>query len=414
VVEVTEKYTILLCRDGTFRNIPRSQAAPFPLIGQIVTYSDQTQERKRHLWAKLTALASAAVLLLALTTAYLFLPLESTQAAHIVAVDINPSLEMEADEKWKVIAIRPLNDDAKYLIATLDWEEQPVTDVIRQVVEQSVLAGYLRAGEEALVSVSVIDRDKEEIQSDPSSESPVSNQPISNEIETTVQKTLSNHAIVGTVEVVKEKSTNYDQAKQANLSVNKYRVYESLAKTGVIRSPDEVKEKSMAELKQLEKKNHEKKGIKDKKSKDKKNDKRKHSKPIDRNTDSNELKAKRLKSDKEKEKSSEKKNKVTSKSKQNKQKLKQKDKQEKKSKKSQKDNSSEKKDDKKKKNKKRNKEKRDNKNNKETERTKDKVHKKGDQDKPKHRKKNDDRNPSDENGSLNLTHREVNYNILLG
>ena len=98
---------------------------PIPLIGQHISYKEPVQHRRVRLRATLTALASVAVFLLAISAAYFLLPLPPPQAAHIVAVDINPSLELETDEEWTVIAIRPLNEEAKGLMKSLDSGPPP-------------------------------------------------------------------------------------------------------------------------------------------------------------------------------------------------------------------------------------------------------------------------------------------------
>ena len=196
-------------------------------------------------------------------------------------------------------------------------------------------AGYLRAGEEAWVSVSMIEREKTKlnVQSLPASQlSPGTNplpaepESIIAEIEKTVQETFNNHAISGTVEVVKEKPSTYKQAKKEDLSVNKYRLYKSLAKNGVVQPPDEVKHKRIAELKQLEKKNQEKKQHVVQNNCDQKQDKEKYP-PFERKEELPDLKTQRLKLDKEKKKFDDK-HQETSAFKRNVQRLKQLDEQE--------------------------------------------------------------------------------------
>src|SRR5690606_29132632 len=127
----TKKSIVLLCRDGTFRTIPRSPHSPLPLIGQHLTLDESLRHGRVRLRAAPAALASVAVFLLAISAAYFLLPFDSPQAAHIVAVDINPSLELETDEKWTVIAVRPLNEEARGLVKSLDWKNRPLTRVLR-------------------------------------------------------------------------------------------------------------------------------------------------------------------------------------------------------------------------------------------------------------------------------------------
>ncbi|MDQ0339910.1 hypothetical protein J2S00_002705 [Caldalkalibacillus uzonensis] len=245
VVKVTDTHTVILCEDGTFKNIHRATTDPVPLLGQPFSYTEKRRSSFR--WIPLAAVV--AVLLLAVV-AYSLLPFGLHQPAYIVAVDINPSMEIYATQDLEVVDVHPLNDDAEQIVHELDWQGQSVLHMIQQVVEVSIEKRYLHAQEEALVTVSVINEQDETFSAD--------DLDITSEIESIVKLLFEEHHLTGMVSVMEATPAIYEEAKQLNLSVNQYRVYEQLLAKGLVQHPDQIRDKSVAELIWMEKERYEK------------------------------------------------------------------------------------------------------------------------------------------------------------
>ncbi|EGL83781.1 hypothetical protein CathTA2_0650 [Caldalkalibacillus thermarum TA2.A1] len=245
VVKVTDTHTVILCEDGRFKNIPRATHDPVPLLGQPYSYSEKRRSSFR--WILLAAVVAA--LLLAIV-AYNLVPLGSHQPVYIVAVDINPSMEIYATQDLEVVDVHPLNDDAEQIVHELDWQGQSVLHMIQQVVKASIKKRYLHAGEEALVTVSVINEQDETFAAD--------DPDVTSEIESIVRLLFKEHHLTGMVSVMEATPALYEEAKQLNLSVNQYRVYEQLLVKGLVQHPDQIRGKSVAELIRMEKDIHEK------------------------------------------------------------------------------------------------------------------------------------------------------------
>lgn len=61
-----------------------------------------------------------------------------------VKIEYNPSIEFVTDTKDKVVSFRPLNDEARKVIANIDMVDRDVTDVVYDIMDNSLKMGYLK------------------------------------------------------------------------------------------------------------------------------------------------------------------------------------------------------------------------------------------------------------------------------
>jgi hypothetical protein len=89
----------------------------------------------------------------------------TTLAYAMVAVDINPSFEIYADEEGIVIEIKSLNDDAKSLDVSM-FVGLPVEAAVEGLIEKAVEAGFIDVEDEeedyVLVTTVLLDEEDEE------------------------------------------------------------------------------------------------------------------------------------------------------------------------------------------------------------------------------------------------------------
>ncbi|WP_216830963.1 anti-sigma-I factor RsgI family protein [Alkalihalobacterium elongatum] len=233
VVKVTEQQIVLLTTDGKFKNIPRSPSE-VPLIGQSFTHIEKP---KRTI--PIFKLASvAAALFLIIVTSFIFPLSGKGEEVYIISLDINPSFELGTDRHLQVTRAEGLNEQGLEIVQTLDWNENLYV-VIDEIIDLTIEAGYIEKQVEPLVVTSVIPLQE-------ASDQLIDD--LKDAIDTSLGK---NHATVPVTISLDEKEV-YDEAKQSNLPVNYYKQYKQLEKRGIVKNKEEIKGKTISELKRME------------------------------------------------------------------------------------------------------------------------------------------------------------------
>lgn len=150
VLKLNEKTAVVMTDTCDFVNIPRQ---PDMFIGQQIKY------RKRNLTGNKKALTKyltliASVFVIALCSILYFQFFNPDKVFAYVDVDINPSLEMAIDENSKVLAIKPLNKDAKTLLKELKINNLPLKEALSQVISASVKLGFINDSKNNAVLIS--------------------------------------------------------------------------------------------------------------------------------------------------------------------------------------------------------------------------------------------------------------------
>jgi hypothetical protein len=66
----------------------------------------------------------------------------------MIAIDINPSIELHTNRLNQVVSINPVNEDAVQLMAGYQLKDRDLEDVIEDIVDRMILGGYLITGQE--------------------------------------------------------------------------------------------------------------------------------------------------------------------------------------------------------------------------------------------------------------------------
>ncbi|MGP4106541.1 anti-sigma-I factor RsgI family protein [Virgibacillus sp. L01] len=158
VMEKHRCYTIVMQKDGAFQKaLPIDDAD----IGAEVYFQlketkmnllfNQFSSRNKQVPVRLIAMT---IMLFVLVMPFFFV-MNSNETYAYVNIDINPSVELEVNEKLKVQSINPLNDDAKVLINQLSkYKGKELENVIDNIMNTSEKAGLLKNGKNMLVGVS--------------------------------------------------------------------------------------------------------------------------------------------------------------------------------------------------------------------------------------------------------------------
>lgn len=244
VVQVTENQYVLLCDDGTFKNIPLTKT-DIPMIGDRKTY----KAKKRNL-AFGTVSTVAMIAILFITFLGYFGPEDEMKTQFIAAIDINPSIEVQLDSELQVVKLLSLNTDGQKIIESIDVEGKGFYQAVDQIISQTISAGYLKEDKDGSIEVTIANVTN---QSEP---------PSKNKLTTIIQHQLERKNIVATVGVFNETKEFYEQSEQANISMNKYRHYQILREQGKVKNIEDVKEKSINQLENLMKKDEKNPSVK--------------------------------------------------------------------------------------------------------------------------------------------------------
>mgnify|MGYP007117143858 CR=1 FL=1 len=101
----------------------------------------------------MAGLTLSAAALVAAGAAFYFL-----SPAQRIALDVNPSIELETTRLEKVSKIIPLNDDAKKLLEGYTPKDNDLDDVLEDLVDRMMEQGYLANEKKNDVLITVDDR----------------------------------------------------------------------------------------------------------------------------------------------------------------------------------------------------------------------------------------------------------------
>ncbi len=122
---------------------------------------EQPRERKpfftKKLFVRCAAVAAAAVLLVTggIVAANL---IGGGQAITVVAFDVNPSLEIEVNDKEEVVKVNALNEDAKIVLEEMDFKGVGLDVTVNALIGSMLKHGYLSVEQNSiLISVNTKD-----------------------------------------------------------------------------------------------------------------------------------------------------------------------------------------------------------------------------------------------------------------
>ena len=105
-----------------------------------VIYMEQKKNKTASM-RRITAIAAALVLCIggfAGYSAYANLAVDS-----VIELDVNPSIELEVNSKERVIAVNPLNEDAKVVVGDMDFKGSDVDVAVNALIGSMLRNGYI-------------------------------------------------------------------------------------------------------------------------------------------------------------------------------------------------------------------------------------------------------------------------------
>ncbi|WP_117168623.1 anti-sigma factor domain-containing protein [Paraliobacillus sediminis] len=231
VIKVTENYITILCKDGSFKNTPRSESE-FPQIGDAYTVSEKQYLKGAF---KKKYLSLAAILFLTVMGYYISTFMTEDES-YLFAIDINPSIEIYTDAAFNVTKVNALNYDGQVVMDSIADQNKQIDIMLEEIITAAVEGEYLTR-ENAQIDVTVVSlTDKNEVDT--------------NKVKETINQSLESNAVTAAVRVESGSQELVEDAREENLSINKLQLYKHLEEKEIELElePDELRDNSISKI----------------------------------------------------------------------------------------------------------------------------------------------------------------------
>ncbi|PGZ98353.1 hypothetical protein COE51_11620 [Bacillus pseudomycoides] len=150
VMDIQKRSVVVLTPDGEFITCKRKSQSY--MIGQEVSFDEEEQRLAR--FSIPSFLKPASLLVACFLCVFLFFYNQPEEKAlAYVSVDINPSLEASVTKDLRVVELRACNDDGKRILKEMKrWKDQPLEDVVSNIVKQSKEDGFLTPDKQVMLT----------------------------------------------------------------------------------------------------------------------------------------------------------------------------------------------------------------------------------------------------------------------
>lgn len=152
---------VVMTSDGKFHRAEKMEQAE---VGMEVHFKTADEKKVLHLWTQgvrnnHTKVAIVAIVFLMMTFP-IFSWFGNNQAYAYMNIDINPSVELELNEKMQVIDIIPQNREAEEIVASLtNWKKKDASEVTFDMIEISEEKGFVNSSHQVLIGISYLKDD---------------------------------------------------------------------------------------------------------------------------------------------------------------------------------------------------------------------------------------------------------------
>lgn len=244
VVKVTPPTMLLMSNDGEFRRVPalaaarpgvimeRLPAVPVEPRAAVVTGLKRAVTKARAAVSGWRVWAAAAAVILMLVPGYFWV----NRPAALIAMDINPSLELYVGAEGRVRKVEALNPEARDLIRGAGLRGEPWQKAIEEVIDRSREAGFLQDSKENAIALTVVP-----LRTD---RQPVDVKMAAAEIGQ-VAKDRGLKVIFTAGEAPRKQLSS---ARKEGLSLNRFLLMEAASRAGLALKPEYVEEMPLVEL----------------------------------------------------------------------------------------------------------------------------------------------------------------------
>lgn len=247
IIEIYYDSIVVMAEDCTFKRIKKSNGLE---EGMEIYFEDRDIIKNSNFTIKNISKGVAAVFIFAVTSLYVLGSWnENNKSIALLAVDINPSVEMEINKNYRVIKILALNEEASKLPLE-DLKNYPLIDALEEIVEMAETAGYLREDESNRVVVTSV-----ELESNDEADKNLDN--LIMEGKKKIEEVSNERGQQVEVVAIKSDRETLTKAKEKNISVGKIEIYRKMKDESKNQNKNEVRElkgeKSEGFIKEVEK-----------------------------------------------------------------------------------------------------------------------------------------------------------------
>ena len=224
VMRTSTKVTVIFTQKGDYIEIPTPKEPP--LVGQMIEFvKPQRLSLSHNSWLKYSTVAAVLLLVLSISTFYLFIP---NMAVASVALDINKGIELLINKDGKVINVRDVNGGSS-IVEGLSVKGLDVYQAVNLIVDKAKNKGTLYETKN-LVLVSVVPMNK------------WGNQLINTgKLRNAIRDEMIRRNQSGSVFVGQTNQKIQQEAKQRGMTINSYLIYARCIEKGITIQPDTLR-----------------------------------------------------------------------------------------------------------------------------------------------------------------------------
>jgi len=219
--------------NGQFLEVPAPGYAVNP--GEIIeVLTNETKKHRKGIFSGGFLPAAAAVMALFMFLG-MYLTVFSVPASAYVALDFNPSLELEVDRDARVTDVRSYNEGGQKILGELNLKDVDVYKAVNLIMERAVSEGFIKDNNENVVMASVVPLDNHNAVS-------------KKDIQAVIDTTFKEKKLNGYVSIQMSSEKDREEALSEGLSVNRYMVMNRYHELGNNISAEEMNHRNMTEL----------------------------------------------------------------------------------------------------------------------------------------------------------------------
>ena len=218
ILELRRKKAVVFSENGEYEEIERIDGM---FVGQVVEYNKVQNINAKRL---IVAISTAAVLVLMFFSYGLYRD-SSKQVFAYVSLDAQSSMEFSIDDKNCVIELKPLNNQAKNLIKTLDVKGKNIDLALSDVIKTLKENGAIKYKNEDVIVLSTSTSKLGDMEDE--KENKIDE--INNLVARTVKSNVEDSAIVETIAATPEMR---QQSVEADMSLGRYVLYKKAVYKG--------------------------------------------------------------------------------------------------------------------------------------------------------------------------------------
>jgi hypothetical protein len=245
VIKIEENEAIVMTDGSVFKRVKRKPDM-FPGQKILLKREDLINYKKSKIKYYYSGLAGLAAALLFIFVNSYFINFNANLTYAYVNVDINPSLELEINNKEVVKGVKPLNNDAEKLIEDIKVKDMNIRQALIRIIDKSLEKGYIQKEKEQKYILIAAALDKSFDKSE--QKSLKQQKKLDDYLKNLETYLVESYGKIIRPKVVSVPSDYHEKSIEYNISMGKYLIYSEAKKLGKIISIYELKSEDLTSL----------------------------------------------------------------------------------------------------------------------------------------------------------------------